>query len=342
MSGYYLLKKGEFAYNKSYSVGYDFGSIKRLERYPMGALSTLYICFELKKHDSDFIKAYFDALKWYREIYMISAEGARNHGLLNVPTEEFFNTKHYLPENYDEQRKIADFLIALDRRIEAQQSLVDNLKNYRRGVLEAIFTQKMRVVKNSTAWKKIKLMEFANRITRKNGKNETDIPLTISAQYGLIDQRDFFSKTVASADMSGYYLLKEGEFAYNRSTSNEYPFGSIKMLERYPMGAVSTLYHCFAVNLDIMDGVFIKFFFESSQWHKQISEICAEGARNHGLLNIATDAFFDCCFTLPTDIKEQKKIAEFLSYIHEKCDKEFEKLNSLIEIKKGLLQQLFV
>ena len=133
MSGYYLLKNGEYAYNKSYSVGYDFGSIKRLDRYPMGALSTLYICFALKRHDSDFIKAYFDSLKWYREIYMISAEGARNHGLLNVPTEDFFDTKHYLPENVDEQRKIADFLIALDRRIEAQQSLVDNLKKYKRG-----------------------------------------------------------------------------------------------------------------------------------------------------------------------------------------------------------------
>jgi len=134
MSGYYLLKNGEFAYNKSYSVGYDFGSIKRLDRYPMGALSTLYICFALKRHESDFIKSYFDSLKWYREIYMISAEGARNHGLLNVPTEEFFDTKHYLPENTDEQKKIADFLIALDRRIETQQSLVDNLKKYKRGV----------------------------------------------------------------------------------------------------------------------------------------------------------------------------------------------------------------
>jgi len=141
MSGYYLLKNGEFAYNKSYSVGYDFGSIKRLDRYPMGALSTLYICFALKRHDTDFIRAYFDSLKWYREIYMISAEGARNHGLLNVPTEEFFDTKHYLPENADEQRKIADFLIALDRRIEAQQSLVDNLKKYKRGVLSAAFNE---------------------------------------------------------------------------------------------------------------------------------------------------------------------------------------------------------
>ena len=139
MSGYYLLRNGEYAYNKSYSVGYDFGSIKRLDRYPMGALSTLYICFALKKHDTDFIKVYFDSLKWYKEIYMISAEGARNHGLLNVPTDEFFATKHYLPENTAEQRKIADFLIALDRRIDAQQSLVDNLKKYKRGVLSVAF-----------------------------------------------------------------------------------------------------------------------------------------------------------------------------------------------------------
>ena len=142
MSGYYLLLNGEYAYNKSYSVGYDFGSIKRLDRYPMGALSTLYICFALKKHDSDFIKAYFDSLKWYREIYMISAEGARNHGLLNVPTDEFFETKHYLPQNLNEQRKIADFIITLERRIDAQQSLVDNLKKYKRGLLSNLFGEK--------------------------------------------------------------------------------------------------------------------------------------------------------------------------------------------------------
>ena len=140
MSGYYLLHNGEFAYNKSYSVGYDFGSIKRLDRYSMGALSTLYICFALKKHDSDFIKAYFDSLKWYREIYMISAEGARNHGLLNVPTEEFFDTKHHLHTSLAEQRKIADFLIALDQRIVAQQALVENLKKYKRGAVRTLLT----------------------------------------------------------------------------------------------------------------------------------------------------------------------------------------------------------
>ena len=126
----------------------------------MGALSTLYICFALKRHDSDFIKAYFDSLKWYREIYMISAEGARNHGLLNVPTEEFFDTKHYLPESTGEQRKIADFLIALDRRIDAQQSLVDNLKKYKRGAITHILSDKSNGFAAEVTWTEKTLAEL--------------------------------------------------------------------------------------------------------------------------------------------------------------------------------------
>ena len=343
MSGYYLLLNGEYAYNKSYSVGYDFGSIKRLDRYPMGALSTLYICFALKKHDSDFIKAYFDSLKWYREIYMISAEGARNHGLLNVPTDEFFETKHYLPQNLNEQRKIADFIIALERRIDAQQSLLDNLKKYKRGVFEAIFSRTLRLMPRTSQseWTAFKLSDFASRITRKNN-GATDIPLTISAQYGLIDQRDFFSKVVASTDMSGYYLLHRGEYAYNRSTSNDYPFGSIKRLDLYDKGAVSTLYLCFAIKEEVILSDFAKWYFESSQWYRGVNEICAEGARNHGLLNVPTDGFFNTVHLLPSDIEEQSRIAAFLSRIHEKVIQAQEELDELNSLRKGLMQQLFI
>ena len=343
MSGYYLLKNGEYAYNKSYSVGYDFGSVKRLDRYDMGALSTLYICFALKKHDSDFIKAYFDSLKWYREIYMISAEGARNHGLLNVPTDEFFDAKHYIPQDLAEQRKIANFMNALERRIEAQQSLVDNLKKYKRGVFEAVFSQKLRLVPTELQkpWKQYKLSDFATRVTRKNG-NQTDIPLTISAQYGLIDQRDFFSKMVASTDMSGYYLLQKGEFAYNRSTSNEYPFGSIKRLELYPMGAVSTLYLCFAIKEEVVNSDFAKWYFESSQWYKGINNICAEGARNHGLLNVPTDGFFNTVHTLPSDPNEQLAVVDYLSNIQKKYEAAQRCLQAIENLRSGLLQQLFI
>ena len=179
MSGYYLLKNGEYAYNKSYSVGYDFGSVKRLDRYDMGALSTLYICFALKKHDSDFIKAYFDSLKWYREIYMISAEGARNHGLLNVPTDEFFDTKHYIPQDLAEQRKIADFMIALERRIEAQQSLVDSLKKYKRGAVTHILSGKSTAFAGTSSWTEHTLSELCSEF--RSGRN---ISATLIHQNG--------------------------------------------------------------------------------------------------------------------------------------------------------------
>ena len=201
MSGYYLLKNGEYAYNKSYSVGYDFGSVKRLDRYDMGALSTLYICFGLKKHDSDFIKAYFDSLKWYREIYMISAEGARNHGLLNVPTDEFFNTKHYIPMDSAEQRKIADFMIALEHRIEAQQSLVDNLKKYKRGVVDGIFSRKLNFSYPQT-WAELEISELFMPISDKGYSDK--IVLTIVQGEGTmprdsVDRRIAYDKSTISS-----------------------------------------------------------------------------------------------------------------------------------------------
>ena len=210
-------------------------------------------------------------------------------------------------------------------------------------VFEAIFSRRLRLAPKAkqAEWKVFKLSDFATRIIRKNN-GTTDIPLTISAQYGLIDQRDFFSKVVASTDMSGYYLLYQGEYAYNRSTSNDYPFGSIKRLELYNKGTVSTLYLCFALKEEVVISDFAKWYFESSQWHRGINEICAEGARNHGLLNVPTDGFFNTSHILPSDIEEQARIALFLSRIYDKLTKAQEELEKLTVLRNGLMQQLFI
>ena len=243
----------------------------------------------------------------------------------------------------DEQDKIAAFFECLNTRIENQRTLVAALKKYKRGVFEAVFSQKLRLVpmELQKPWKQYKLSDFATRVTRKNG-NQTDIPLTISAQYGLIDQRDFFSKMVASTDMSGYYLLQKGEYAYNRSTSNEYPFGSIKRLELYPMGAVSTLYLCFAIKEEVVNSDLAKWYFESAQWYKGINNICAEGARNHGLLNVPTDGFFNTVHTLPSDPNEQLAVVDYLSNIQKEYEAAQRCLQAIENLRSGLLQQLFI
>ena len=260
----------------------------------------------------------------------------------NLKYPQIETIKVHIPP-LSEQNRVADMLGTLERRIAKQAQLVENLKKYKRGVFETVFSQKVRLIPRNKRkdWQKYKLSDFATRVTRKNG-GQSDIPLTISAQYGLIDQRDFFSKTVASADMSGYYLLRSGEYAYNRSTSNDYPFGSIKRLELYPMGAVSTLYLCFRVKDDIVLSDLAKWYFESSQWHRGVNEICAEGARNHGLLNVPTDGFFNTVHTLPSDPEEQLAIASYLSLFQARLDSAQAVLEKLLRIRSGLMQRLFI
>ena len=260
----------------------------------------------------------------------------------NVEWDTLYEQQLYLP-CLDEQEKVARFLALLSDRINKQHLIVSALKKYKRGVFEMVFSQKVRLIPKSKRknWQHYKLSDFTTRVTRKNG-GQSDIPLTISAQYGLIDQRDFFSKTIASADMSGYYLLRSGEYAYNRSTSNDYPFGSIKRLELYPMGAVSTLYLCFRVKDDIVLSDLAKWYFESSQWHRGVNEICAEGARNHGLLNVPTDGFFNTVHTLPSDPEEQLAIASYLSLFQARLDSAQAVLEKLLRIRSGLMQRLFI
>ena len=166
------------------------------------------------------------------------------------------------------------------------------------------------------------------------------MPLTISAQYGLVDQISFFNKVVASADMSNYYLLKEGEFAYNKSYSSEYPWGAIKRLDRYPQGALSSLYICFGIN-DNVDSDFLVHYFESSKWYKEVSNIAGEGARNHGLLNIAVGDFFNTAHCIPATSKEQQKIAALLNLITERIATQIKIIEDLKKLKSAIRAKVF-
>jgi len=190
----------------------------------------------------------------------------------------------------------------------------------------------------SDEWKRIPLNQLVDRVTRKNKNEESKIALTISAQYGLVDQESFFNNKVASADLSHYYLLYNGEYAYNKSYSANYPWGATKRLNLYDKGAVSTLYICFRPK-DSVDSDFIGHYFESSKWHKGVSEIAVEGARNHGLLNIGVKDYFETTHFIPS-LPEQKKIATLLNLIEERIATQNKIIDNLQSLIKGLIQRL--
>ena len=189
-------------------------------------------------------------------------------------------------------------------------------------------------------WEKMRLDAFTERVMRKNKSNQSRLPLTISAQYGLVDQITFFNKVVASTDLSNYYLLKKGEFAYNKSYSSDYPWGAIKRLDNYNQGALSSLYICFAPQDNVVSD-FILQYFESPKWHKGISEIAVEGARNHGLLNVAVQDFFHTYHYVPKDKKEQIKISKLLMLLDERISTQNKIIEDLKKLKSAIIEKLY-
>lgn len=245
-----------------------------------------------------------------------------------------------------EQTAIGSFFQDIDQLISLQQRKLEVLKEQKKTYLKLLFPAKgqtkpaLRFAGFEDDWKEVKLGEVTERITRKNKYLESTLPLTISAQYGLIDQETFFNKKVASKDVSGYYLLKRGEFAYNKSYSSEYPWGAVKRLDNYEKGVLSPLYIVFKPKF--IDSDFLAVYYAGSNWHKEVSMRASEGARNHGLLNISPQDFFDTELIVPISSAEQEAIGSFFQDLDKAIAKQEEKVNQLKESKQTLLRKMFI
>jgi len=262
---------------------------------------------------------------------------------MNITTEGFFNMPLLIP-SLAEQQKIASCLSEMDETISVQEKKVEALKAHKQGLMQRLFpcngenAPRLRFPGFTGEWEEKKMSDVFTRITRRNSENNQNV-LTISAQYGLISQLEFFKKPVAASDVTGYYLLKKGEFAYNKSSSQGRPYGAIKPLRLYDKGVVSTLYICFKCN-DPREIDFWDQYFDAGILDKELMLIAQEGARNHGLLNIPTGGFFNLSILSPS-IDEQQEIALCLSALDDTIQAETDKLEALKDHKKGLMQQLF-
>ena len=282
-------------------------NVNRLEK---GLVSREYPVFYASDDNNlDFIVQQINSSAEFRSFCAEQKKGGTRTRLYYKNLCEF----QMLIPNTEEQEKIATFLLTLDTLITLHQ----------RECFSFDFSgESAKTAQKTISWEQRKLSDMVERVTRKNENLESELPLTISAQYGLIDQNEFFDKRIASRDVSGYYLLKKGEFAYNKSTSSDAPWGAVKRLDRYEMGVLSTLYIVFALKEDgNIDSDFLVSYYDTDCWHKGVQAIAAEGARNHGLLNITPADYFETVLTVPSNVKEQHQIGTF-----------FAKLDSLITL----------
>ena len=340
---YKKTEKGDFIYS---SNNLETGSIG-LNKYGKACISPVYSIFEPTGiADSDFLgrrlvrKDFINAMvKWRQGVI---------YGQWRIHESDFLKIEITVP-SVEEQRKIGAYLDQLDNLITLHQRKFEKLTNVKKSMLEKMFPQngssypEIRFKGFTDPWEQRKLGELVDRVVRKNTNNESTLPLTISAQYGLVDQITYFNNRVASRDVSNYYLVLNGEFAYNKSTSDGYPFGAVKRLDLYEKGVLSTLYIVFAPKKEQqIDSDYLTVFFDTDRWHKGVAERAAEGARNHGLLNISAEDFFDIDLSVPKDIVEQKQIGAFIRQLDNLITLHQRELEKLQNIKKSMLEKMFV
>jgi len=296
----------------------------------------------------------------YLEYYLTSYNMIQFYDKMSTGTLEEKKRVHYLDfihfrkpfPTLPEQQKIAGFMSAIDEKLKHLNRKKELLQHYKKGVMQQLFAPstgsgqapELRFKREDGSdyedWEEKKLGEVFERVTRKNKENNLNV-LTISAQFGLINQEEYFNKSVSASNVTGYYLLHKGEFAYNKSYSNGYPMGAIKRLNRYEKGVVSTLYICFRIKTDDVPEYWEQIL-GNGGIDFELEKIAQEGARNHGLLNLSVVEFFrDIAISRPCK-EEQQKIAAFLSSLDEKIDAVSAQIELTQQFKKGLLQEMFV
>lgn len=258
-----------------------------------------------------------------------------------INSTDLLSVIFYLPSK-PEQQKIASFLTSIDTKIEQLTKKEELLKQYKKGVMQKIFSQEIRFRADDGSeffeWEKKKLRDVAIKKSNKNKANSINRVFTNSAQYGIVDQRDFFDKDIANQNnLKGYYIVNKDDFIYNPRISNSAPVGPIKR-NKLGQGVMSPLYTVLEFKQKYRD--FYEFYFKTTLWHRYMYQIANFGAR-FDRMNITNSDFMKMPLPLPS-LAEQTKIANFLSSIDDKIKQAQKHLNATKEFKKALLQQMFV
>ena len=293
------------------------------------------ICFKPYSHvSSDFLTHYFETSKWHQGISEIAVEGARNHGLLNVGIQDFFETRHCLPQSLLEQEKIAKFLNLIEERIATQNKIIYKLKSLIRGIMVEL---QKRGLSNGT-WKKVLL---SNVLTERNELNKSLYPVySVSVIQGIVNQMEYLGRSFAASDTSKYHVVHYGDLVYTKSPTGSFPYGIIKQSYNQNEVAVSPLYGVYEPKT-FSTGVFLHEYFKSElNTLNYLHPLVQKGAKN--TINIANQRFLESYVAIPSNANELLAISKLLCSLNTKL----EFLQNILKQSQGqkqyLLRQMFI
>ena len=300
-------------------------------------IDTNMMALEARGVDADFLWLFINQTGLYR--------------IADTSTIPQINNKHIEPypvdiPNMAEQQAIGTFFSRLDDLITLHQRKYDKLVIFKKSMLEKMFPKdgesvpEIRFAGFTDPWEQRKLGEIADKVTEKNLDGNITEVLTNSAEYGVINQTEFFDHAVAKeSNIAGYYVIAPGDFVYNPRISATAPVGPIRRNTLGIHGVMSPLYTVFRLT-DAVDGTYLSHFFKTNGWHGFMKLEGNSGARSDRF-SIGDATFFEMPIPVPSS-SEQHAIGSFFSRLDDLITLHQRKLELLQNIKKSLLDKMFV
>ena len=335
------MKKGEFAYNKSYSSEYPVGAVKRLKLYDLGVLSTLYILFSIEDEAlAEWIESFFESDKWHKEVVKRASEGARNHGLLNISPTDFFELPFCFPSTPEEQQEIAKFFSRLDTLIAAEDKKLSRLKNMKAASLEKMFPKPGETVPQvrfkgfKGEWTKGKMSDVAGyyRVSNENVHHQN----LLSLSYGKIIKKNIKSKRgLLPASFDTYQVIKENIIVL-RFTDLQNDHKSLRVGISKEKGIISPAYVC----LECKDNIIADYLYLLLHFYDLCKVFYGMGDGMRQTLSYSD--IRDLVIQMPNEPKEQIYIAKYFSRFDTLISAQEQKLDKLRSLKKSFLEKMFV
>ena len=342
-SKYNLAKPNDIIYTKSPTGAFPYGIVKQNKNPYNVIVSPLYAVYTpINKFVGYILDSFFEsAANTNSYLESLIQKGAKN--TINISNDTFVSKAVCLPLDPAEQEKIATFLSEIDALISAQDQKVERLKEHKKGLMQQLFPQpgetkpRLRFPEFSGEWEEKTLGSIAKKVNLRNSKMEITRVLTNSANSGIVDQNDYFDRSIAvKENTANYHIVDINEFVYNPRISSAAPVGPIS-INKIGKGIMSPLYTIFRFHTGCV--AFYEQYFQTTIWHPYLKSIANFGAR-FDRMNITSEGFFNMPLYIPS-YAEQRIIADFLSNFDSLISDEEARLESLKDHKKGLMQQLF-
>ncbi len=342
-ANYGVVNTGDVVYTKSPLKSNPFGIIKT-NKGPIGIVSTLYAVYHPKENVyPDFIQVYFEQYaRMNQYMHPLVNKGAKND--MKVSDANALKGDVVFPK-VDEEKNIVEYFMNIDQLVTLHQNEYDKLLIMKKAILEKMFPKngskvpEVRFSEFDGAWEYRKLGTISDKITEKNVYMEFTETFTNSAEYGIINQRDFFDHDIAKQEkINGYYIVRPEDFVYNPRISTTAPVGPIGRNKLGRCGVMSPLYTVFRPKE--VDNSFLEQFFKSSHWHSFMRFNGDTGARSDRF-SIKDATFFEMPIPFPK-VEEQQRIGQYLAGLDVLISLKEKKLTKLKNIKAGCLEKMFV